>query len=75
MNIITKATINEFITEFVAIAHKQSKLSRSKRAFVVGQVKAAIQRGWIKVEGNDIWNALLSEEKPEPMNLVVVGAK
>ena len=69
MKPISKETINEFITEFVLIAHKQSQLSRSKRAFVVAEVKKAIQMGWIKVEGNDIWNAVLSKEKPEPMNV------
>ena len=69
MKPIYTSTINEFITEFVLIAHKQSKLSRSKRAFVVAEVKKAIQKGWIKVDGNDIWNALLSKEKPEPMNI------
>lgn len=66
---IKKETINDFIYLFVLIAQKQCSLSRAARRHVVLQVKEAIKWGWIKVDGGDIWNALASKEKPEPMNV------
>lgn len=61
--------INEFIYMFVLIAEKQSSLPRAMRRHIVLEVKKGIKWGWIKVEGQDIWNALASKEKPEPMNV------
>lgn len=66
---LTRVNINQFIFEFVLIAQKQSKLTRSERRHVVLEVKRGQKLGWIKIDGQDIWNGLASETKPEPMNL------